>query len=76
MGQCLSLSGLMKKSGFWVFINLKYKTIIQYCTVKPNLKGSAVLLRSEIVLILKKGKIKKREIPDLIYLLVHPIDTV
>ena len=41
--------------------------------VKPNLKGSVVLLR------FRDGSIfyiKKRKIPDLTYLSVHPIDSV
>ena len=49
---------------------------IQYNTVKPNLKRSAVYFGSEIVSVFKKTKIKKRKIPDLIYLSVHPIDSV
>ena len=40
--------------------------LIQYNTVKPYLKGSAVLLRFK-----KKAKIKKN--PDWIYLSVNPI---
>ena len=47
---------------------------IQYNTVKLNLKRSAVLFRFRDSLGLKKAK--KRKIPDLIYLWVHPIDSV
>ena len=53
-----------------------YKIVIQYNTVKPNLKGSADLLRFRDGFGLKKAKIKKRKIPDLNYLSVHPIDSV
>ena len=49
---------------------------IQYNTVKPNLKGSDVLLRFRDIFGLKKAKIKKKNIPDPIYLSVHPIDSV
>ena len=44
--------------------------------VKPNLKGSVVLLRFRDSFGLKKAKIKKRKIPDWIYLSVDPIDSV
>ena len=45
--------------------------------VKPNLKGSAGLLRFRGGFGLEIAKIKKRTIPDLIYnLSVHPIDSV
>jgi len=50
--------------------------IIQYNTVKPNLKGPAELLWFRDSFGVKKAKIKKRKIPDLIYLSVHPIDSV
>ena len=51
-------------------------TVVQYNTVKPNLKGPADLLRFRDSFGFKKAKIKKRKIPDLIYLSVHPIDSV
>ena len=44
--------------------------LLQYNTVKPNLKGSAVLLWLRDSFGFKKAKIKKRKIP------VHPIDSV
>ena len=44
--------------------------------VKPNLKGSAVLLRFRDSFGLKIAKIKKRKIPEMIYLSIHPIDSV
>ena len=44
--------------------------------VKPNLKGSAVLLRFRDSFGFKKAKIKKIKIPELKYLSVHPIDSV
>ena len=50
--------------------------VIQYNMVKPNLKGSAVLLRLRDSFGLKKAKIKKRKFQKLIYLSVHPIDSV
>ena len=50
--------------------------IIHYNTVKPNLKGLAILLRFKDSFDLKKAKIKKRTIRDAIYLSVHPIDSV
>ena len=40
----------------------------QYNMVKPNLKGSAVLLRFRDSFGFKKANIKKRKILDLIYL--------
>ena len=46
---------------------------IQYNTVKPNLKGSVVLLWFRDSFGLKQAKIKKRKNPDLIYLSVHQI---
>ena len=49
---------------------------IQYNTVKPNLKESPVLLRLRDSFGLKKAKIKKRKIPDLIYLSVYPLDSI
>ena len=49
---------------------------IQYNTVKPNLKEPADLLRFRDSLGLKKAKVKKGKIPDLIYLTVHPVDLV
>ena len=51
--------------------------IVQYITVKSNLKGSAGLLQFQFrdSFGLKKAKMKKRKIPDLIYLSVHPIDS-
>ena len=50
--------------------------VLQYNTVKLNLKGPADLLRFRDSFGFKKAKIKKRKIPDLIYLSVHPIDSV
>jgi len=50
--------------------------VVQYNTVKPNLKGSAVLLRFRDSFGLKKAKIKKRKIQNLIYLSVYPLDSV
>ena len=49
---------------------------LQYNTVKPNLKGLAVLLQFRESFGFKKAKIKKRKIPDLTYLSVHPLDSV
>ena len=49
---------------------------IEYNTVKPNLKGSAVLLWFRNSFGLKKAKNKESKIPDLKYLSVHPIDSV
>ena len=50
-------------------------TYLQYNTVKPNLKGSVVLLLFRDSFGLKKAKTKKRKNPDLIYLSVHSIDS-
>ena len=50
--------------------------LVQYNTVKPNLKGSEVLLRFRDSFGLRIVKIKKIKIPDLIYLSVDPIDSV
>ena len=52
------------------------RILIQYNTVKPNLKGSAVLLRFRDSFSFKKAKIKNIKNPDLIYLSVHLIDSV
>ena len=49
---------------------------LQYNTVKPNLKGSAILLLFRDSCGFKKAKIKKRKLPDLIYLSVYPLDSV
>ena len=43
---------------------------------KPNFKGPAVSLKIRDSFGLKEAKIKKRKIPDPIYLSVHPIDSV
>ena len=51
--------------------------MLQYNIVKPNLKGSAILLRFKDSFGLKKAKIKKRKNLNLIYLSVHPaVDSV
>ena len=57
-------------------MNLTNNLVILYNTVKPNLKGSAVLFGLIDSFGFKKAKIKKRKIPDLIYLSVHQIDSV
>ena len=49
---------------------------IQYNTVKPNFNWQAILLQLRDSFGFKKAKIKKRKIPDSIYLSVHPIDAV
>ena len=49
---------------------------LQYNTVKPNLKGSAVLHWFRNSFGFKKAKIKKRKILDLIYLSVYQLDSV
>ena len=50
--------------------------LVQYNTVKPNLKGPADLLRFKDGFGFKKANMKKKKIPDLIYLSVHPVDSV
>ena len=55
---------------FYYFIEVQYNTVIQ------NRKRLVVLLRFRDSFSLKKAKIKKRKIPDLIYLSVHPVDSV
>ena len=50
--------------------------VVHYNTVKPNLKGPGILLQFRESFGFKKAKIKKRKIPDLIYLSVHPVDSV
>merc|ERR1719239_1308765 len=51
----------------------RQKHVLQYNTVKPNLKGPVDLLWFRESFGFKKAKIKKRKISDLIYLSVHPI---
>ena len=57
-------------------ITKKWVDYITDYTVKPNLKRPADLLRFRDSFGLKKAKIKKRKIPDLKYLSVHPSDLV
>ena len=68
---------LLRKLEFFYFCVLRnqYK-YLQYNMVKPNLKGSAVLLLFRDSFGFKKAKIKKRKIPDFIHLSVYPLDSV